>query len=138
MSRKQKPYIEINSKKDYELVRKRIMSKSIGDKLRARISTIIRQKMQGKRKAGSAVKDLGCTLMELMDHLESKFQDGMNWENYGEWHIDHIKPLSMFDLTNEEDFKIAVHYKNLQPLWAIDNLKKSNKVSKEYGNELSI
>lgn len=138
MSRKQKPYIEINSKEDYELVRKRIMSKSIGDKLRARISTIIRQKMQGKRKAGSAVKDLGCTLMELMDHLESKFQDGMNWENYGEWHIDHIKPLSMFDLTNEEDFKIAVHYKNLQPLWAIDNLKKSNKVSKEYGNELSI
>ena len=138
MSRKQKPNIEINSKEDYELVRKRIMSKSIGDKLRARISTIIRQKMQGKRKAGSAVKDLGCTLMELMDHLESKFQDGMNWENYGEWHIDHIKPLSMFDLTNEEDFKIAVHYKNLQPLWAIDNLKKSNKVSKEYGNELSI
>lgn len=138
MSKNQKPYIEINSKEDYELVRKRIMSKSIGDKLRARISTIIRQKMQGKRKAGSAVKDLGCTLMELMDHLESKFQDGMNWENYGEWHIDHIKPLSMFDLTNEEDFKIAVHYKNLQPLWAIDNLKKSNKVSKEYGNELSI
>lgn len=138
MSRLQKPYIEINSKEDYELARKRIMSKSIGDKLRARISTIIRQKMQGKRKAGSAVKDLGCTLMELMDHLESKFQDGMNWENYGEWHIDHIKPLSIFDLINEEDFKIAVHYKNLQPLWAIDNLKKSNKVSKEYGNELSI
>lgn len=138
MSKNQKPYIEINSKEDYELVRKRIMSKSIGDKLRARISTIIRQKMQGKRKAGSAVKDLGCTLMELMDHLESKFQDGMNWENYGEWHIDHIKPLSIFDLINEEDFKIAVHYKNLQPLWAIDNLKKSNKVSKEYGNELSI
>ena len=138
MSKVPKPHIEINSKEDYELARKRIMSKSIGDKLRARISTIIRQKMQGKRKAGSAVKDLGCTLMELMDHLESKFQDGMNWENYGEWHIDHIKPLSMFDLTNEEDFKIAVHYTNLQPLWAIDNLKKSNKVSKEYGNELSI
>ncbi|MCT7549827.1 MULTISPECIES: hypothetical protein [Arcobacteraceae] len=138
MSKNLKPYIKINSKEDYELARKRIMSKSIGDKLRARISTIIRQKMQGKRKVGSAVKDLGCTLMELMDHLESKFQDGMNWENYGEWHIDHIKPLSMFDLTNEEDFKIAVHYKNLQPLWAIDNLKKSNKVSKEYGNELSV
>ena len=90
MSKVPKPYIEINSKEDYELARKRIMSKSIGDKLRARISTIIRQKMQGKRKAGSAVKDLGCTLMELMDHLESKFQDGMNLENYGEWHIDHI------------------------------------------------
>ena len=83
---------------------------------------------------------IGCSWSFFTKWIESKFSKKMNWNNYGifGWHIDHIKPLSIFDLTNEEDFKIAVHYKNLQPLWAIDNLKKSNKVSKEYGNELSI
>jgi hypothetical protein len=111
---------------------KKTMSKSIGDKLRARISSIIKAKSKDVKvsKGGSAVKDLGCSLEELMSHLESKFTKGMNWDNYGEWHIDHIMPLSIYDLTNELEFKKAVHYSNLQPLWAIDNLRKSNKIPK--------
>jgi hypothetical protein len=80
-------------------------------------------------KPGSSIVELGCTPIELVSYLESKFQEGMTWENYGVkgWHIDHIIPLSSFDLSDYEQFKAACHYTNLQPLWAIDNIRKSNK-----------
>lgn len=83
--------------------------------------------LNGKYKSGSAIKDMGCTVHELTLHLESKFKKNMTWSNYGQWHIDHIVPLSKFDLTNREEFLKACHYTNLQPLWAIDNIKKGNK-----------
>lgn len=69
------------------------------------------------------------TLQELMIRLESLFQDGMIWENQGEWHLDHIKPISLFDFESMDDpgFKECWALENLQPLWAEDNLRKSNK-----------
>jgi hypothetical protein len=70
---------------------------------------------------------LGCSFDELKNHIESMFLDGMSWDNMGQWHIDHIIPLAAFNLENEEAQKIAFNYKNLQPLWAIDNLKKGAK-----------
>lgn len=81
-------------------------------------------------KGGSSIKDLGCSISELKQHLESKFQPNMTWENYGRngWHIDHIKPLSSFDLTNRKQFLEACHYTNLQPLWAKDNIRKHNHI----------
>lgn len=93
--------------------------------LRSRINNILKTKI----KKGSAIKDLGCSVEELKVYLESKFQSGMTWENHSKtgWHIDHIRPLSSFDLTKRKQFKEACHYTNLQPLWAIDNLKKNNK-----------
>lgn len=80
-------------------------------------------------KAGSAVKDLGCSVAEFKDYLESMFKDGMSWDNYGRggWHIDHIRPLSSFDLTNREEVVIACHYTNMQPLWAAENIRKGAK-----------
>ncbi|HEC63733.1 hypothetical protein LCGC14_2751260 [marine sediment metagenome] len=79
-------------------------------------------------KSGSAVRDLGCSISELKVYLESLFMSGMTWKNYGKWHIDHIKPLSFFDLADREQLIEVCHYSNLQPLWAIDNLRKGNKI----------
>lgn len=72
---------------------------------------------------------LGYSCKELMDHLEKQFKNGMNWHNYGKWHIDHIKPISLFKFNskNDPEFKECWSLDNLQPLWAEENLKKSNK-----------
>jgi hypothetical protein len=73
---------------------------------------------------------IGCNRETFLQHIEKQFTEGMTWENYGlkGWHIDHIFPLSSFDLTNENEVKKACHYTNLQPLWWEDNLKKGNKI----------
>lgn len=68
---------------------------------------------------------IGCSQNELKVHFESKFTEGMSWQNYGKWHIDHIIPMD--SATSEEEMYKLCHYTNLQPLWAIDNIKKSNK-----------
>jgi hypothetical protein len=75
-------------------------------------------------KTGSAVRDLGCSIPEFMLHVESQFTDNMSWDNYGQWHLDHIEPLAGFDLTDRQQFLKAAHYTNYQPLWAKDNLMK--------------
>lgn len=59
-----------------------------------------------------------------MQHLQSTFQEGMNWNNYGKWEIDHIIPCSAFDLTIEENQRKCFHYSNLQALWERDNIVK--------------
>ena len=115
------------SNTNYDLKRKRVdVCYKLKLALRTRISNIIRGK-----KVGSAVNDLGCSIEYFKSYIESQFRDGMSWENYGRhgWHIDHIKPLSMFELTDPEDFREACHYTNLQPLWWYDNLSKSNKLA---------
>lgn len=97
----------------------------LGKNLRNRLLAYVRR---GSVKSGSAVRDLGCSIEELKRWLSLKFQDGMNWENYGkEWHIDHVKPLVTFDLTNKEEFLRAFNYTNLQPLWKYENLSKGCK-----------
>jgi hypothetical protein len=80
-----------------------------------------------RQHAGKQVKAheaLGCSWAYLVKHIESNFTEGMSWDNYGEWHIDHIKPLAKFDLTDQVEQARACHYTNLQPLWAKDNIAK--------------
>jgi hypothetical protein len=69
-----------------------------------------------------------CTPQELKEHLEKKFISGMSWDNYGlyGWHIDHIIPLSY--AKNEEELYKLCHFTNLQPMWAIENIKKGSKI----------
>ena len=67
---------------------------------------------------------VGCNSIKLREYIEAKFTEGMTWENQGSWHIDHIQPCCSFDLTSEEEQKKCFHFTNLQPLWAIENLKK--------------
>jgi hypothetical protein len=77
-------------------------------------------------KRNTTIHLIGCEPYELKQFLEKKFKDNMSWDNYGEWHIDHIIPLS--SAKSEEGLYQLCHYTNLQPLWAKDNLSKSNKI----------
>lgn len=82
-----------------------------------------------KNRPGHFLRDLGCTVEDLRTHIESLFKPGMTWKNWGMkgWHLDHIIPLAEFDLTVREQFLIACHYTNLQPLWSTENLKKAKR-----------
>ena len=101
-------------------------------------STAIYQalKRKGSSKNGySWEKIVGYTTQDLMEHLERQFRNGMSWDNYGEWHIDHIKPISAFDFTSYQDneFQECWALKNLQPLWAEQNRKKKAKLLLKIG-----
>lgn len=95
-------------------------------RLKCALRARLRKAVVGHVKGGSAVDDLGCSIPELMAHLTQQFQPGMTWDNLGaEWQIDHIKALGLFDLTDPGQFKQAVHYTNLQPLFHADHKVKS-------------
>ena len=72
---------------------------------------------------------LSFSIEELKKHLENKFEKGMCFDNYGDWHIDHVIPCSWFDLSDEDQFKHCWSLHNLKPMWASHNLKKQNKYS---------
>jgi hypothetical protein len=94
--------------------------------LRKRVRSIIKN----HKKYFSSIELVGCSATELKIHLEKQFTKGMTWKNYGfyGWHIDHIIPCSSFDMTDPKQQKQCFHYTNLQPLWAEDNLRKSDKI----------
>lgn len=104
------------------------LRKNLRSSLRTRIKRILGNK--GLKKV-SSIKDLGCSLSYLKTYLESKWQPGMSWDNYGKghgkWNIDHIKALANFTLIDLDQQREAVHYTNLQPLWELDNIRKGNK-----------
>lgn len=96
-----------------------------------RLSTTIRSmissyiKSCGIKKSKKSEEIIGCKFTDFKIHLESKFVDGMTWENYGLWHIDHIIPISY--AKSEKDIYRLNHYSNFQPLWAKENLSKGNR-----------
>ena len=81
-------------------------------------------KRLGKSKESKTINLLGYSAIQLKIHLESLFTEGMSWDNYGEWHIDHIKPVSKFD--PDTPMNIVNALSNLQPLWGSDNIRKSD------------
>tara|TARA_X000000368_G_C22882654_1_gene646007 strand:+ start:108 stop:899 length:792 start_codon:yes stop_codon:yes gene_type:complete len=101
--------------------------------MRGRLNKVLDRKKQSKR----FTQELGCTFDELVIHLESKFYPNpktgevMTWDNHtmDGWHVDHKKPLHEFDLYDDEQFKKAAHYTNLQPLWWWENLEKNRGIA---------
>lgn len=100
----------------------------IKSNLSSRLSDLINKRIVGVK----TQELLGCDRDTLLQHLESQFIEGMNWGNYGlkGWHVDHIIPLSSYDLSKEDEVKRACNYLNLQPLWWYDNLEKGDKIIK--------
>ena len=92
--------------------------------MRCRIYTALR----GIRKMKKTLGFLGCTAQQLRQHLESQFEPGMTWQNYGShWHVDHVFPLAWFDLSDPEQQKKAFGLKNMQPMWATENSRKRDR-----------
>ena len=84
------------------------------------------QALKHNSKSADTISLLGCSLDELVLHIETLFSDGMTWDNYGEWHIDHIRPCASFNLMDVEQQRECFNWKNLQPLWAEDNFAKKD------------
>jgi hypothetical protein len=82
------------------------------------------------QKNGHYFETLKYSPENLIEHLESKFKDNMTWDNYGEWHVDHIKPISSFQIAEigDKEFMSCWSLENLQPLWGKENIRKSNKL----------
>jgi hypothetical protein len=89
-----------------------------------RILNLTKEQIKNK----PSIEYLGCSIEDFINHIEAQFKDGMTWDNI---HLDHIKPVSKFNLDDEEEFLDCCNYKNFQPLLAKDNLEKSNKFTSE-------
>lgn len=99
-------------------------------KLIKNLRTRVGLALKGNPKSETTMKLVSCSIETLIHHLSCKFYDRkdglkMSLDNYGLWHVDHIKPCYLFNLSKKSEQKKCFHYINLQPLWAVDNLKKS-------------
>jgi hypothetical protein len=142
----QKKYSELNkekiakNKKEYYLKNKEKITKKRNEwrnnkfknnylfKLRCNIACLISNsiKKQGYSKKSKTYQILGCTFEEFKTYIEIQFTKGMSWKNHGEWHYDHIYPVSL--AKNEEELLKLNHYTNFQPMWAKENIIKGNKI----------
>ena len=130
---KQKIYVNEHKESKREYInnyninkRKKDVNFRIIGALRSRLNRFVKK----KNRSVSTLGLVGCSLEDLIKHLESQFKERMTWDNYGKvgWHIDHIIPCSSFELFKEDQQKICFNYKNLQPLWWWENISKGNKL----------
>lgn len=117
---------------DYATRRKKVdpafkLACTLRSRLGNAIEAVKRRTGKPVKKSDSTIKLTGCTIEYLMECLELQFQEGMTWQNHGEWHVDHIRPCCSFDLTKPEEQAKCFHHSNLQPLWASDNTTKGGK-----------
>jgi len=94
-------------------------------RLRHNLST--RLYLAVSKKVGKTFELVGCSKDELATFLEAEFEEGMTWDNYGTWHVDHIRPCCAFNLEDPEEQKKCFHWTNLQPLWASANCSKGGR-----------
>lgn len=108
---------------------KKKRKESLDFRLRRNLRHRLYRALKGLRKEEKTMELVGLSIVDLKKYLESKFQPGMSWENYGQpgWEIDHIKPCALFDMTDEKQRKECFSYKNLQPMWGIENATKGHR-----------
>ncbi len=109
------------------------INRRIRDSLNHRISGAL--KSNNNKKINKTIKYTGCEISFFKKWIENLFQDKMSWENYGEWHLDHVKPCASYDLSDEAQINECFNWKNYQPLWKINNLIKSDKIDEQLINE---
>jgi hypothetical protein len=124
-------YNKLNKDKVLKTIRERVFmrrSTDLGFKIVDSLRNRLHQAILKNYKSGSAVKDLGCSIEFFKTYIESLFYSNMTWDNWGPiWELDHINELHTFDLTDREQFLIACHYTNMQPLTIEDHKKKTVK-----------
>jgi len=127
MGRKRAAYYQVNREaavsysNHYQQRRRRV---DPGYAITLRLRSRINHAIKGTSKSAKTTELVGCSPGELVRHLESQFVDGMSWENRHLWAVDHIRPCASFDLADPEQQRQCFHYSNLQPLWAVDNMRK--------------
>ena len=133
--KQQKRWRDNHPDKARRIVKRRYLkySANLFGRLNQRMSSALMRSLRGKKAGENWEKLVGYGGDELKQHLESQFQEGMSWTNMGKWHIDHIIPLSRlyFDSVDDPTFKFAWSLNNLQPLWAMDNFHKNNKLKEK-------
>ena len=92
------------------------------------LRTRLYQALKGTNKSNSTLTLLGCSIEHFKIYIKALFVEGMSWNNHGEWHLDHIKPCASFNLLDKEQQKECFHFTNFQPLWAEENINKSDKI----------
>ena len=120
---------KIISQKQYIYKKKKLKTDpyfKLMENLRSRIYCVLKGRI---KKSAKTLNLLGVkNISEIKLHLEKQFKNGMTWKNHGKWHIDHIKPCASFDLTCPQQQLRCFNYKNLQPLWAFQNMSKGAKI----------
>jgi hypothetical protein len=98
------------------------------------------QALKSNSKSANTETLIGCTIAELWTHIESQFTDGMTRENYGQdgWHLDHVIPCASFNLTQPREQLRCFNYRNLQPMWASENLSKGDKYVFDIVKEIEL
>lgn len=111
--------------------RRHLRATSAAYRINDAVKVQIRKSLKGAKNGRAWEGVVGYKLSDLMRHLECRFLPGMAWENHGEWHIDHIRPLCTFNFETPDDlqFREAWALANLQPLWAADNIRKGGRWS---------
>ena len=133
-ARPKKEYTDANKRLErdkYNAWRKEKLKSDINFKIAARLSSSLNKilKKENVSKNNKTLKLLGIKIKYFRKYLEHRFKPEMTWENHGKvWHLDHIIPVSAIDLSKDENLKFAFHYRNFQPMFAKDNIKKSNNI----------
>lgn len=120
------------------LKRRKDRREKLGYRILESLRGRVRSALKGTAKSKRTLELLGCSVDSFRIYIESKFETGMTWSNYGKngWELDHIIPCAIFDLTKPEHQQRCFHFSNLQPLWRSDNLKKGNSISTSQFNLL--